>query len=235
MRPLLIFTPLFAATIATSAQADVTALYRTPNGPVTLERGADGAVRVTLDAGTYLLFRDKRAYLSETRKKKTVVTDLNDIVRKLGPAADLMASNLKASIPAPESRLISTSEMTTVAGLSGRVFTFTTDNPTKPFSMVGTISPNAAEIKTAVDSIYTILSAYAQTAGPNFARDIAPRFIKLLQWSEQTGAVIKVADQLELTALSNAKIPPERFTLAALPRSTSNDAKNFERRVKNAQ
>lgn len=189
-----------------AARADVTAIYRTPTGIISLEYKTGGAMRLSFDLRTYLLLSYHRLYLSETSGKDARVTDLTQLAREIAPS--------RQAVPSTDDR-----HLVLLAA------------PENPSSRIDASRETRAELRSAINLLERTMADHAALTGPDFTGGTVLEF----QWLKALRSEIGATPSAELVALSGAEVPRERFSVTQLPRDTGKYAEHMRARLRHGR
>jgi len=209
------------------ARADTTISYRVPTGTIQLEENARGALRVSFGPDAHVLFSDGRAYLAQRNGKRVEVTDLTVRARKFGPTVGRFA-RFGTGLGGTGTTIVPLDGGTTVAGLAGQRFEVRAEGFPGPLTLVAAKTTDAADVRRLTERLLDAVADLARAAGPEVAAVFGPELDRLKALQRDYGAVLKFGDYLELTGVSQADIPPERFSLAGLPDNGRSDPKTAD-------
>ncbi|MCA3256050.1 MAG: hypothetical protein INF91_10590 [Alphaproteobacteria bacterium] len=203
-----------AALFASPALADTTVSYKLPSGVIQLEENDAGQLRVSFGPDSYLLFSGDRAIQVEREGGRERVTDLAAMVRKMGPRIGRLFGRRGAPDPATTQLMPRDGEVT-VAGFAGRRYEVRAQGVPAGVELVATNAPEARPASELTARLLDRVAGLSNAAGPDIAKVFGPQLERLKALQGEVGTVLKVGDAFELTGISTAPIPPERFAAAA--------------------
>ncbi|MCA3256051.1 MAG: hypothetical protein INF91_10595 [Alphaproteobacteria bacterium] len=215
---------LFAALLlwGSPALADITVSYKVPTGTIQLEENARGALRVSFGPESYVLFSEGRAYLAQRKGKRVDVTDLTTRARTFGPTVGRFA-RFGTGLGGAGTKIVPLDGGVTVAGVAGQRYEIRAEGIPGPLTLVAATTPDVADVRRLTERLLDQLAELARAAGPEVVAAFVPELERLKTLQRDHGAILKLGDYLELTGVSQADIPPERFSLAGLPDNARSD------------
>jgi hypothetical protein len=210
----------FAAALglaATSAKADTTAIYTSPGfgGEMTIEIASNGDVRATTGTrGDYVIVRGEEVYM-------VFFTDKGPVVDRMRDVGDAMADWVREKMPQfgkmpsgdiPAFKLVD-GGVATVKGRAGRIWYHDLGDHRlmSDFSLVISTDPALADIGKAI-----LRQTEASQQMMRVAMGGRGGFMEGALEVLRTGTPIRLST-MELTTVTHAPIPAERFALPAEP------------------